>query len=137
MICFHKKQAGFSLIELVVVVFLISILLGIGIPAYINSRYKADKQKGIFNLYAIYQAQKMYYFDQEPPVYAFNLWTLTPDYAEFSVNDGTWSYTVANWTGDTYIIQADHMISGGVYDGYWISINEAGSIDDAAGHWPY
>ena len=130
MICFYKKQNGFSLIELVVVCLLISTLLGIGIPAYMTSKYKADKQKGIFNLYAIYQTQKMYYFDQEPREYAFNLDDLSPAYAEFSQDDGTWTYFVDSWTGDTYSVEANHIATGNS-----IFINQAGSIDDAG--WPY
>ena len=136
MICVYKKQIGFSLVELIIVCLLIAILLSIGIPAYMNSKHKADKQKGVFNLYAIYQAQKAYYFDQEPPQYASNFDQLSPAYAELNCdNDGTWMYALSGGGGGTYSITARHVLSSGALDGYSISMDQTGTIDDR--NWPY
>ncbi len=135
MSCFYKKQIGFTLIEMMVVCLLISILLGIGIPSYINARYKADKQKGVFNLYQISQAQKMYYFRQEPRTYATDIGSLSPLNPELSEDDGTWTYQSILSGPDAYIVTASHMVSGGVSDGYSLAIDQTGSIDDS--NWPY
>ncbi|MBU1086853.1 MAG: prepilin-type N-terminal cleavage/methylation domain-containing protein [Candidatus Omnitrophica bacterium] len=129
MICFLKKQSGFSLVELMVVCVLISVLLGIAIPAYLNVRNNADKQKGIFNLYAINKAQKQFYFDQEPQTYTALLTDLSPAYGTISIDDGTWTYSLVA-TGPTYTATAAHMLPDGTPDGNSISIDQDGSIDE-------
>ncbi|MFH1062355.1 MAG: type II secretion system protein [Candidatus Omnitrophota bacterium] len=136
MIKFFKKNTGFSFLELVVVCLLISTLLAIAIPAFLNARHNADKQKGIYNLYAIYQAQKMYFFDQDPQQYSFDIMSLLP-YATISEDDGSWGYLISFSGGASFTATANHKLPDGTSDGFWISIDETGSIDDAPAHWPY
>lgn len=139
MIKSFRKNSGFSLVELVVACLLISVLVAIGVPAYLNSRHDADKQKAIFNLYAICQAHKLYYAEQRGPfIIAPLLGDLSPDYANISVDDGSWTYIItASDIGPppTFTARADHKRPDGTFDGNSLSIDETGTIDESG--WPY
>jgi prepilin-type N-terminal cleavage/methylation domain-containing protein len=136
-----KKHRGFSLVELMIVCLLIAVLLAIAVPSYLKTKYNADKQKAIYNLYAILQANKLYYAEHTDGfVVAPDLGALSPDYANITTDDGAWTYQITAldpgppWT---FTATAQHKLSSGGFDGYWISIDQTGSIDDAPAHWPY
>ncbi|MBU1045288.1 MAG: prepilin-type N-terminal cleavage/methylation domain-containing protein [Candidatus Omnitrophica bacterium] len=134
MLRFLKKQSAFSLVEIMVVCFLLSVLMAIAIPAYLSARLDADKQKALYNLFAIYQAQKLYYFEQNPRDYANDITSLSPDYATLSDDDGAWAYSVAGG-GGSFVATASHKLPDGTLDGHWLSIDQTGALDETG--WPY
>jgi type IV pilus assembly protein PilA len=56
-----KKRAGFTLIELMIVVAIIGILASIAIPNYLKFEMKARQSEAKMNLGAIFICQKSYY----------------------------------------------------------------------------
>ena len=58
---FSKQTKGFTLIELVVVIAVMTVLAGLLIPAVANSREKANKAKCLANLRQISAANAIYY----------------------------------------------------------------------------
>lgn len=57
----RKKDAGFSLIELMVVVLVIAVLLAIAIPTFLGSRERAQERSAQARLRNAYTAQQVYY----------------------------------------------------------------------------
>lgn len=58
-----KQQAGFSLLELMVVVVILGILATMVIPNVFSNRDKAERQKVVSDLTALENAMEMYYLD--------------------------------------------------------------------------
>jgi general secretion pathway protein G len=61
----RDSEAGFTLIELMIVVAIIAILAGILIPNFINARAQAQTSACESNLRAIATAAELYYADQQ------------------------------------------------------------------------
>ena len=55
-----KIIKGFTLIEIMVVVILLGVIAGFGIPSYNNAREKADEREGKFSLSVIASAMENY-----------------------------------------------------------------------------
>jgi prepilin-type N-terminal cleavage/methylation domain-containing protein len=58
-------MAGFTLIELMVVVLIIAILIAIAIPTFLGARARAQDRAAQFNLRNALAAQKVYYTDRQ------------------------------------------------------------------------
>lgn len=59
----HRKQAGFTLIELMVVVIIIAILAGLIIPRFMGETDKAKQAKAKMQIESLESALKMYKLD--------------------------------------------------------------------------
>jgi general secretion pathway protein G len=59
----HRKQAGFTLIELMVVVVIIAILAGLVIPRFMGETDKAKQAKAKMQIESLESAVKMYKLD--------------------------------------------------------------------------
>ena len=59
----HRKQAGFTLIELMVVVVIIAILAGLVIPRFMGETDKAKQAKAKMQIESLESALKMYKLD--------------------------------------------------------------------------
>ncbi len=60
---FNKKQTGFTLIELIIVMAIFAIIAAIGIGAYMTSQQKGWDTQRVENLAGMRQALEMYYND--------------------------------------------------------------------------
>ena len=58
---FHSNRRGFSLIELMIVVAIISMLVGVGIPQYSKFRQKAHDSEAKTSLSALFTAQRSFH----------------------------------------------------------------------------
>jgi prepilin-type N-terminal cleavage/methylation domain-containing protein len=69
----RRREAGFTLIELMIVVAIIGVLAAIAIPSFRNYQWKAKRSEAFTNLAALAKAQKSYfasydqYFGVGPP----------------------------------------------------------------------
>jgi len=61
----EKNRAGFTLVELMIVVAIIGILAAIAIPSYLNFQAKTKRSEVKANLSAIYSAELSYYSEKD------------------------------------------------------------------------
>lgn len=73
-----KKEKGFTLVELLIVVAIMAILIGIAIPNFLGARTKARVSKAFTDMEAIGTAQELYAVDNDH--FATSTSALTPDY---------------------------------------------------------
>ena len=57
----NKGDLGFTLVELLIVIAIIGIIAGIGIPMFLGQRTKALKSEATTNLQVLYTLQEQYY----------------------------------------------------------------------------
>lgn len=86
-----RHQAGFTLIEVLVVISIISLLISILVPSLRKARESAKKTQCLSNLHAIFLANAMYVGDQGRLPYLNNL-----------PNEGTWQYNYIIWDGEDF-----------------------------------
>jgi prepilin-type N-terminal cleavage/methylation domain-containing protein len=72
-----RKQKGFSLIELLLVVAIIMIIAALAIPNFMRSRMAANEASAVSSLHNI-EAAQVSYLSTYPPGYAVDLNTLGP-----------------------------------------------------------
>ena len=99
-----KKNQGFTLIELMIVVAIIAIIAAIAIPNLMRSKVQSNESAAIGNLKAICGAQVTYHTANN--TYAANFGELTSGTPPFL--DGTWDATTKQ--GYTYTIA---LLDGG------------------------
>jgi len=61
----NKKEKGFTLVELLIVVAIIAILTGIAIPNFMGARTKARVGRAFADMDTICTAEEMYELDHE------------------------------------------------------------------------
>ncbi|PWI32964.1 type II secretion system protein GspG [Vibrio albus] len=59
----YKKQSGFTLLEVMVVIVILGILASLVVPNLLGNKEKADQQKAISDISALEQALDMYKLD--------------------------------------------------------------------------
>ena len=74
-----KKNKGFTLIELMVVVTIIGILVAIAVPAYMRFSAKTKRSEAIYNLSAIYKANISWYSEYSYFSNSFNVIRWKPE----------------------------------------------------------
>lgn len=54
------RERGFSLVEIMVVIFIIALLVSLALPSWMNARSRAQTRTCVANLRQIHQAKEMY-----------------------------------------------------------------------------
>lgn len=115
------QARGFTLVEIMVVVFIIALLVTLALPSWMNARSRAQTRTCVANLRQIHQAKEMYALaTRAPSGTSVSMDDLVPEYlqaepfcpagggASYSVNSidtpptcptGLPSHTL-DWTGD-------------------------------------
>jgi len=102
-----RKRHGFTLVEIMIVVAIISLLAAIAIPNLLRARHNANEAAAIAALRTISTACESYRAAQTPPTYPANLAALssaTPPYIDASLAGATSSATAKQGYYYTYTL---------------------------------
>jgi len=99
-----KKQAGFTLIELMIVVAIAAILAAVAYPSYIQYVLKAGRSDAKVALHQLAQSQETYFLRNRK--YATDLTTLGYSSANVPSPEGKYIVTLDNATETTFTLQA-------------------------------
>ncbi len=120
----NKKEKGFTLVELMVVIIILAVLTGIAIPSYLALRNRARIQATRSEMQNIATALEMYAADNDTyppaatwsaaivaggfmdPVPTTDAWTTPLVYVLVSSS----SYSLTSWGPDTVIAAGDNII---------------------------
>jgi type IV pilus assembly protein PilA len=108
----RKNKRGFSLVEILIVVAIISILVSVALPALLRSRINANESASKANLQAFATAMESYRTAQTTPAYALDINALTtssPPYLDSTWGTGTtatksgYNFTYVRTDGSRYV----------------------------------
>ncbi len=110
-----SRQSGFTLVELMIVVVIVSILAGMGYPSYLAYVTRSNRQAARAAVYAVADRQEQFFLDNK--TYADSLTTLGYDDDTISIGrDGqrtdndddnrTYSLSITESSATTYTIEA-------------------------------
>lgn len=116
----RKRQTGFSLIELLIVVAIILIIAAIAIPSYLSSRMTANEASAVANVRTLSTAETAYAASYAAIGYSNSLADLS---------DGGSSNCVASSTQACLI---DSLLASGVKSGYSITYANDGNTPAVA-----
>ncbi len=92
----RRKLAGFTLVEIMIVVLIIGILLAIAIPNFIQARESARARACIGNLKQIDSAKQQWLMDNKASAIASETWTHNTTYTDGENLIGTYIRTQPN-----------------------------------------
>jgi prepilin-type N-terminal cleavage/methylation domain-containing protein len=107
-----KKNKGFTLIEVMIVVAIIAILAAIAIPQLSVHRTKSYNTTAISDLKNAAIAQEAYYVDNRS--YTINIANLSSSPYNFYISEGT-SVAVSSATNEAYLMTAYHSAGNITY----------------------
>lgn len=133
--CRHNLKKSFTLLELIVAIVIILVIATISVPTYIQVRQRVLEQKATANLYNIYNAQKSFWLNLSmlPSSYTGSYAnggqiTDLQGHVDFPTEDGDWNYSVTASSANTFQAQAQQINRGGATTGFYMYINETGSV---------
>ncbi|WP_194090134.1 type II secretion system major pseudopilin GspG [Vibrio hibernica] len=115
-----RKQKGFTLLEVMVVVVILGILASFVVPNLLGNKEKADQQKAVTDIVALENALDMYKLDN-------SVYPTTDQGLEALVNKPTGSPEPRNYRNDGYIRRLPKDPWGGDYQ--YLSPGDKGNID--------
>jgi len=116
-----KKEEGFTLIELMIVVAIIGILAAIAIPNFLRYQAKAKQTEAKSNLGSIYTSQVTY--NAETDTYSNALGNL-----DWAASGSTrYTYAIAQSAATSFTVSAKANVDGDATSDFWI-INEQKSL---------
>ena len=92
---------GFTLIEMMIVIVIVSVLLLVGLPAYRKQVIQGNRAEGTGALLRIMDRQERYYANNFPPTYASSMTGLGFPNPNFETENGHYSIAVGTCTGST------------------------------------
>ena len=92
---------GFTLIEMMIVIVIVSVLLMVGLPAYRKQVIQGNRAEGTGALLRIMDRQERYYANNFPPTYASSMTGLGFPSTTLETENGHYSIAVGNCTGST------------------------------------
>ena len=92
---------GFTLIEMMIVIVIVSVLLLVGLPAYRKQVIQGNRAEGTAALLRIMDRQERYYANNFPPTYASSMTGLGFASTPLETENGHYSIAVGNCTGST------------------------------------
>ncbi|ANO31810.1 type II secretion system major pseudopilin GspG [Vibrio breoganii] len=117
---YNKKQQGFTLLEVMVVVVILGILASFVVPNLLGNKEKADQQKAITDIVALENALDMYKLDN-------SVYPTTDQGLDALVSRPTGSPEPRNYRGDGYIRRLPNDPWGNEYQ--YLSPGDNGNID--------
>lgn len=97
----HKRIAGFTLVELMIVVAIVGILAGIAYPSYIDSVRKGKRAEGRAAVTSLLQQQERYF-------------TQNNTYAEFTMGNAPTALALKDYSGDSGRATASYLLTAQV-----------------------
>lgn len=115
-----KKQSGFTLLEVMVVVVILGVLASVVVPNLLGNKEKADQQKAITDIVALENALDMYKLDN-------SVYPTTDQGLEALVSKPSASPEPRNYRNDGYIRRLPNDPWGNEYQ--YLSPGDNGNID--------
>ena len=120
---------GFTMIEMLIVIVIVSVLLMVGLPAYRKQVIQGNRAEGTGTLLRIMDRQERYYANNFPPTYASSLTGLGFPKTTLQTENGHYSIAVGNCTGSTDLkscVKLTATAQGGQTDDGDLTLNSRG-----------
>ena len=120
---------GFTLIEMMIVIVIVSVLLLVGLPAYRKQVIQGNRAEGTGALLRIMDRQERYYANNFPPEYASSMTGLGFAGTNLVTENGHYSIAVGNCTGSTDLkscVKLTATAQGGQTDDGDLTLNSRG-----------
>ncbi len=128
-----RRQAGFTLVEIMIVVLIIGILLAIAIPNFVQARETSRAKSCVANLYQINSAKTQCSMDNKLPPDSTATFSIDGTTATTLGPNGNYQLVVGSNTAFNYIRRVPLCTSGGSYTTGGVSSNPTCSVTGAAG----
>ncbi|MEZ4287718.1 MAG: prepilin-type N-terminal cleavage/methylation domain-containing protein [Polyangiales bacterium] len=126
-----RRNAGFTLIELMLAVAIIGVLAAIGMPTYVRYTQKSKRSEAYIALGAIGEAQEIYYEEHHAYAKSFDglLFDISHHGTRVSANviqGPIYTYTLSSGDGYDWYVLATSNLDGDA----WMDVLTSGRISD-------